>query len=111
MPGLLLLSSLVVARSGGTVHNNKAFRFPELFVFTTYECRFSMPLFFSQQIFYEFVSRSLISLISAGIAFLFDCRVPTEVFPRSSSHCAIGIIYNLSYDMFLPTKFVWHSKF
>ena len=71
-----------------------------------------MPLFFSQKISYEFVSRSLISLISAGIAFLFDCKVPTEVFPRSSSHCAIGIeVYNLSYNMFLATKFVWHSKF
>ena len=44
----LLLSSFVVPKSGGTVHNNKAFRFPKLFVFTTYECRFNMPLFFSQ---------------------------------------------------------------
>ena len=50
---------------------------------------------------------NLISLISAGIPFLFDCNVPTEVIPRSSSHCAISIeVYNLSYNMFLATKFV-----
>ena len=49
-----------------------------------------------------FVSWSLISLILAEIPIRFDCKVPTEVIPRSSSHCAIGIEYNLSYDMFLP---------
>ena len=79
------------------------FRFPELLVFTTCGCRLNIPLSFSQQISYEFVSRSLISLISVEIPFLFDCKVPTEVIRRSSSHCAIGIeVYNLSYDIILP---------
>ena len=60
---------------------------------------------------YEFVSQSLVSLISAGISFQFDCKVPTEVISLSSSHCAIDIeVYNLSYDMFLATKFVWYFK-
>ena len=70
-----------------------------------------MLLSFFQQISYEFVYQSSISLISPEIPFRFNCKVSTENILGLSSHCAIGIeVYNLSCDMFPPNEFVWYFQ-